>query len=148
MVNNPSHSVTLLRRLGAIFYDTLLIGSCVLIAGGILNTLITQLLGLPEIIPGSGLARLLFILEILMVFGLVGWFWTHGGQTLGMRAWKLRVVSAHGQTLTWQQAAVRFIMSLGSFLALGAGFLMALFDPDKLTWHDRYSRTYLIRTDG
>nr|WP_245539489.1 RDD family protein [Thiofilum flexile] len=136
--------VSLLRRLGAMFYDMMLIGATVLIIGGIINTIVSQLLGLPEIPPRSTLANLLFLLEILMIYGLLGWFWTHGGQTLGMRAWKIKVVTFEGKPLNWQQASVRFIVSLMSLLMLGAGFVMALFDPDKMTWHDRYSRTKLI----
>lgn len=136
--------VSLLRRLGAMLYDTMLIGATVFIIGGIINTIVSQLLGLAEIPPRSTLANLLFLLEVGMIYGLLGWFWTHGGQTLGMRAWKIKVVTFDNNPLNWQQATVRFIVSLISLLALGVGFVIALFDPEKLTWHDRYSRTKLI----
>ncbi|MFZ1233161.1 MAG: RDD family protein [Thiofilum sp.] len=136
--------VSLLRRLGAMLYDTMLIGATVFIMGGIINTIVSQLLGLPEIPPRSTLANLLFLLEVGMIYGLLAWFWTHGGQTLGMRAWKIKVVTFENNPLNWQQATMRFIVSLASLAALGAGFMIALFDPEKLTWHDRYSRTKLI----
>lgn len=136
--------VSLLRRLGAMFYDFMLIGATVMIVGGIINTIVSQVLGLPEIPPRSTLANLLFLLEILMIYGLLGWFWTHGGQTLGMRAWKIKVVTFDNMPLNWQQTTVRFIVSIISLLAFGAGFIIALFDPEKMTWHDRYSRTKLI----
>ena len=136
--------ISLLRRLGAMFYDLLLIGATVFIVGGIINTAVSQLLGLAEIPPRSTLANLLFLLAILMVYGLLGWFWTHGGQTLGMRAWKIKVVTFEGKPLNWQQATVRFIVGLFSLMMFGAGFLVAVFDPEKMTWHDRYSRTKLI----
>lgn len=137
--------VSFLRRLGAVFYDFLLIGASVFIVGGIVNTLIINAMGLPEVPVGSTLANLLFLLQVFMAFLLVGWFWTHGGQTLGMRAWKIRVVTEEGKTLNWQQSAMRFSVAIFSFLVAGVGFFIAIFDPQKLTWHDRFSRTYLIR---
>lgn len=143
MVSTPT-TISLLRRLGAMFYDFLLFGATVLIAGGILNTIVSQVLGLTEIPPRSTLANLLFFIEVLMVYGLLGWFWTHGGQTLGMRAWKIKVVTFENKPLNWQHVTVRFIVSIVSLLAFGVGFIISLFDPKKLTWHDRYSRTKLI----
>lgn len=137
--------VSFWRRLGAIFYDFLLIGASVFIVGGILSTIVAQVSGLGQITAGSTLARLLFLVEILMAFGLFGWFWTHGGQTLGMRAWKIRVVDENGQAINWQQAGMRFASSIVSWLALGVGFLISIFDENNLTWHDRLSRTYLVR---
>ena len=47
--------------------------------------------------------------------------WTRGGQTIGMRAWKLRVVDASGAPLRWSQAVLRFAIALVSLAALGAG---------------------------
>ena len=82
-----------------------------------------------------------------MLFGFFGWFWTHGGQTLGMRAWKIRVVTYSGQPLDWQQAFFRYMAAIISWLFLGAGFFAALLDAERLTWHDRFSRTRLIRVD-
>ena len=80
-----------------------------------------------------------------MLFLLFGWFWTHGGQTLGMRAWKIRVVTHDGYQLNWQQAFFRFVAAFVSLLVLFVGFLIALFDSNKLGWHDRFSRTRLVR---
>lgn len=135
--------VSFLRRLGAMFYDTLLAGATVLIVNGILAAVVAHQLGLPEIAPGSTLAKLFAILHFLVIFAFFGWFWTHGGQTLGMRAWKIRVESYDGRELTWQQAFFRYMAAIMSWAFLGVGFLIALFDPDKLTWHDRFSRTRL-----
>lgn len=78
---------------------------------------------------------------IALAFGYFGWFWTRGGQTLGMRTWRLRLVSVDGGRVTWRQAAARFFGACLSGIALGAGFLWALGDPERRTWHDRLSRT-------
>lgn len=77
-------------------------------------------------------------------FAYFGWFWVHGGQTLGMRSWRLRVVAADGGRVSWGQALVRFLGACISWLALGAGFLWALVDADRCTWHDHLSGTVII----
>lgn len=71
--------------------------------------------------------------------------WHRGGQTLGMRPWRLRLVSRDGATATWSKLWFRYAVGTVSLLLGGAGFWWAWFDPEKLTWHDRASRTHLIR---
>ena len=72
-------------------------------------------------------------------------FWHYGGQTPGMRAWCLRVVSDHGATeVTWQQALLRALWSVVALAPAGMGFWLALTNPNRLTWHDRYSHTRLV----
>ncbi|MGB1008344.1 MAG: RDD family protein [Thiolinea sp.] len=133
------------RRLGAIFYDSLLFGISVLLVGSILASVVGHFAGREMIETGSLFARILFITQIGMLFLLFGWFWTHGGQTLGMRAWKIRVVTESGHQLNWQQAFFRFVWAMVSLLFVGVGFFIALFDRDKMGWHDRFSRTRLVR---
>ena len=142
-----SEPVTLLRRFGAIAYDAMLVGGSILIIGGILSTILARLLGVEYLEPGSLAARLMTTVYFLLGFGFFGWFWTHGGQTLGMRAWKIRVVTYSGQPLDWQQAFFRYMAAIISWLFLGAGFFAALLDAERLTWHDRFSGTRLIRVD-
>ncbi|WP_020393831.1 RDD family protein [Thiolinea disciformis] len=146
---NPSalDSPSFLRRLGAMFYDGLLIGISSFLLVGIVGTILSKVLGIPEIPAGSLLAKMLFLLGLGIAFFLFGWFWTHGGQTLGLRAWKLRVVDNDGRPLDWQKAFMRYAWSLLSWLALGTGFWIAIFDPEKLTWHDRLSRTRIIKAE-
>ncbi len=71
--------------------------------------------------------------------------WRRGGQTLGMRPWRLRVVSMEGgaptRAATWRRYAVATL----SLLAAGAGFWWAWFDRDRLTWHDRAGGTRVVR---
>ncbi|UOG91908.1 MAG: RDD family protein [Candidatus Thiothrix sulfatifontis] len=130
---------TLLRRLGAIIYDTVLAGFSIVIVAGIVSASFTALTGIKP--P----AALMMLAYAAMTYGFFGWFWTHGGQTLGMRAWKVRVVTTDGQPINWQQAQTRFIWAAASWGALGVGFLISLFDPERLTWHDRFSHTRLVR---
>lgn len=73
--------------------------------------------------------------------------WRRGGQTIGMRAWRLRIVRADGTALDTRQAIVRFGVSLISLAALGLGFWWALFDAQNRTWHDMAAGTVMVRLE-
>lgn len=141
----PAEVVSFPRRMAAVFYDTLLIGITTAILGGIMATIVSQLFGV-SLHSGSPLSNALFLVDLLIAFALFGWFWTHGGQTLGMRAWKIKVVTDDGSAFVWTHAFFRYIGALFSWLALGVGFWIAIFDQQKFTWHDRLSRTHLVRS--
>lgn len=78
-------------------------------------------------------------------FLYLGWCWRHGGMTLGMRAWKVRVESLRGESPGWGACLLRFAVSLLSAAAAGLGFLWSLFDPQRRCWHDIASGTRLLR---
>lgn len=129
---------TLLRRLAAIVYD-----SIVLIGLLFLATLPPTLLyggGISEPLPAFMMQ--LYLLAVAFVF--FGGFWTHGGQTIGMRAWHIRVVDEDGRSITWRHALVRFLAALLSWGLVGIGFLWSLFDRERRTWHDRVSGTHTV----
>lgn len=71
--------------------------------------------------------------------------WARGGQTIGMRAWRLRIVDADGNALGWRRAVLRFVVACVSLLALGIGFFWCLFDRRKRAWHDLAARSVLVR---
>lgn len=64
--------------------------------------------------------------------------WHRGGQTLGMRPWRLRVIADRSPP-SWRQLWIRYAVGMVSLLFAGAGFWWAWFDRDRLTWHDRAS---------
>jgi uncharacterized RDD family membrane protein YckC len=88
------------------------------------------------------------VMLLAISFGFYGWFWTHGGQTLGLRAWRLRVVTLNGGALSWGDAARRFIASATLLLPPGLGLIWCVVDRDRRGWHDRLSRTRIERTDA
>lgn len=71
--------------------------------------------------------------------------WRLGGQTLGMRAWGIRVGALGGASLSWQRALLRFVLALASLLAAGAGFVPCLTRPDRRAWHDLVAGTQVSR---
>ncbi len=71
--------------------------------------------------------------------------WTRGGQTLGMRAWRIRVVAAEGGALPWPRALLRFVVALLSLSTLGLGFFWCLVDRERRSWHDIAARATCVR---
>jgi uncharacterized RDD family membrane protein YckC len=69
----------------------------------------------------------------------------HSGQTLGMRAWHIRVVGERGERLTAAPACLRFVLAVAAWLPLGLGVLWMYLDPEHLALHDRLAKTRLIR---
>lgn len=71
--------------------------------------------------------------------------WRRGGQTLGMRPWRLKVVAEDGSRPGWDALCLRFSVATLSLLLGGSGFWWAWLDRGRLTWHDRASGTRLVR---
>lgn len=71
--------------------------------------------------------------------------WSRGGQTIGMRAWRVRVIGQDGRTLPWPRALLRFVIALAGLAALGMGFLWCLGDPERRGWHDLAARSIVAR---
>ncbi|NNE39189.1 MAG: RDD family protein [Gammaproteobacteria bacterium] len=128
----------LLRRLAAIFYDCLLLIAVLFAATAILLPF-TQ----GEAINSENIFYFLYLSAWSYLF--FGWAWTHGGQTLGMRAWKIKLLDSESNIVTWTTAGKRFLLSMMSWAFMGLGFIWAIVDPDKLTFHDRYSGTRLYK---
>lgn len=72
--------------------------------------------------------------------------WQRGGQTLGMRPWRLHATGLDGGPATTGAWVLRYAVGTVSLLLLGAGFWWAWIDRDGLTWHDRASGTRLHRS--
>ena len=81
-------------------------------------------------------------------FGYLAWCWHRGGMTLGMRAWRVRIETSDGQLPGWGRCLARFLLSLLSAGAAGAGFLWSLLDQGQQCWHDRWTDTRLVRNGG
>jgi uncharacterized RDD family membrane protein YckC len=98
-------SANLWRRMAAMVYDSLLIFAVLIVVGA--TTL--------PFTNGLGISRDNIIFK-LYVFGAIyvflGWFWTHGGQTLGMRAWKIKLIQRNGNPVTWRPALFYYLLSL------------------------------------
>jgi uncharacterized RDD family membrane protein YckC len=132
---------SLLRRLAAFSYDLLLLVALILSF-----TLLVVAVRLGEPVPPGSAWFPACLAALIATFFCA--FWVHGGQTLGMRAWRIRVVRDDGGRLTWPSAAARFAGALVAVLPAGLGLWWSLFDDSGRAWHDRWTRTRVVRTDA
>ena len=138
-VTSSSQSAGFWRRLGANFYDLLLLAAVILFAA------------IPFVVIAGDTSknfflRLVFQLYLVaVIFFYYTGFWVRGGQTLGLLTWKLQLIATDGGRITWTQATKRFGAALLSLACGGAGFLWILVDREKLAWHDRLSGTRIVR---
>lgn len=126
----------MLRRLGAMLYDFLLLMAMWMIATAVLMPFTGG-----EAVSGNALYRSYLF---LLTFVFFAWFWGRGGQTLGMRAWHIYLVNDREGPISMTQMMLRFIVAIASWGVAGLGFIWALFQKDKRSWHDLYSETYLV----
>ena len=131
-------SAPLARRLAALLYDALLL----------LGLLFVFTLLLIFARGGRAIAAGTVWYEaslIAVAFAFCGLSWTRGGQTVGMKAWRIRVVARNAGSIDWPRAALRFFASWLSLLPLGLGYWWALVDRERCSWHDRLSGTRVLR---
>ena len=126
----------LLRRLAALIYDTLLLFA-VLFAATVPAVIVTG----GEAVGPNHPAFTAYLLAVSYLY--FGWCWTRSGQTLGMRAWRMRVRTREGEPLGWGRSLVRFTAAMVSMGAAGIGLLWVAFDRERLSLHDRLSATVL-----
>ncbi|MED5524715.1 RDD family protein [Gallaecimonas pentaromativorans] len=138
------------RRLAALCYDYLLACAVFMLAhflGFALLALAIQLFpalldGYPDQASFMRDQPLYSLYLMLCVLGFFLWFWTHGGQTLGMRAWRLKLQSQQGGPVSLKQALLRALCAL-----LGAGTLGVLLGSRRLALQDRASHTEVVLVD-
>jgi uncharacterized RDD family membrane protein YckC len=113
------------RRAAALLYDALLVLALALVT----TFAMLPLTGGEALLVSTrgALGHLYHAVLLLVVYAYFGWCWTHGGQTLGMRAWRIALEDSTGGPITWAAAAGRFLLGIGMlFLALtGAWYLRA-----------------------
>ncbi len=132
-------SASLIKQLAAMLYDSLLIFAVLFFAAAIALAFNVLILGGEDAIENNP-AFNLYLLFALFTF--YAWFWRQTGQTLGMRAWKIRIVSELGGNPGWGASYLRLVFSLLSIACLGLGYWWRLFKP--YTWHDKLSQTRIV----
>ena len=132
----------LMRRFAAILYDGLLLVALWFVVTALLLAVSSGHLADPDR-PLWLLYTLRVCLLLVTLLFFTG-FWTHGGQTLGMRAWRLKLISANGGPINWKQALWRWLMAVPSVGVIGLGFLWLLFNREHCALHDLLSGTRLV----
>ena len=146
LVHTPTlRGAPLWLRLGALLYDAVLL-FCVLAVAVWMLIYPYELIAarpFPTFEPVYAILKQIYLLAI--VVGFYVYFWTHGGQTLGLRAWRLRVQRNGGGPLSARDALRRFGWATLSLLPAGLGLWWSLIDREGLAWHDRKSHTRIVR---
>ena len=132
-----------LKRILALVYDSLLIGAIVLV----LSLLLVFVNGG---YPKSG-SFVSFIQFFILVFAgpiFYSYFWlANKGQTTGMQAWKIKLVSMDETELNIKQIMLRCLISTISFVCFGLGYFWILYDKNNLSWSDILTKTKVIKTN-
>ena len=128
----------ILRRLAAMAYETLL-----------LSGVLAVLLVLPHVLLGAFAHRVAtplllwaHLFTVLLVYCLG--FWCHGGQTLAMKTWRIRLRTRSGAPVRPPQALLRYLLCWPSLALGGIGIVWALIDRDRQFLHDRLAGTRLL----
>lgn len=126
------------RRLASMLYESLLLLGVLSVAFMLPHLALGM--GYEIVLPGP----ILFLhLAGVMGFYFV-WYWRHGGQTLAMQTWRLRIVSVDGNPPELKQLLLRYALSWPSLLFYGVGLIWAIFDRDRQFLHERLSGTRII----
>lgn len=144
MTDSPASppSAGVLRRLGAMVYDLLLVIALMMVV----TALLLPLTG-GEAITNERFGAWEYAYRVLLlavVVGFFGLFWTRRGQTLGMQAWRLKIQREDGALLRWPDVLKRLAFATVGLCLAGFGYWWIWIDRDRLAWPDRWSRTRVV----
>lgn len=127
-------SAPIWKRLLALIYDGLVVTALILISG-LVSSVIAQ---------GEAPASLTRMLIVLSVGGYFWWSWSRGGQTAGMRAWRLRLVGLDGEAITNDMAFRRLAWCVVTLAPTGVMLFTGWLSPIGQTVYDRLSHTRVV----
>jgi uncharacterized RDD family membrane protein YckC len=130
------------RRLAALVYDSFLLAALLVVFTGVALFFTRG----AAVIPANAGAWV-YLYRAGLVLVIVGYYalnWRRSGQTLGMRAWRLRTVTDAGGTLTWTAVILRACFGFIAWAPAALGVLWLYLDPEHLALHDRLSKTRVI----
>jgi len=132
-LNSPG----ILRRLAAALYDALLLLAVLFVAALVFILVFGSAVEPPR--------RHFFQAYLLTIIGTYFiWFWTHGGQTLAMKTWRIRLHLVNGDRIALKTALLRFVIAFAGLAFFGAGWWWMLFDREHCPLHDRLTGTRLL----
>ena len=135
-------------RLLVVIYDALLLAgvvffSLVLIFGIALYIFKDTINTYPALKPV--ISGLVVLVAFLISSYYYSWFWTKGGQTLGMKAWHLYLVDENGHYINRKQGFLRCLTATLSWACFGMGFAWILVNRKNLAWHDMLTKTQIVK---
>ncbi len=134
-------SPSLLRHLTSMIYDALLVIALVFVVYAVALGVLVQVSGGQQEVVDPYLGRALIVFS---VYGFFCAFWLKSGQTLGMQAWRIKLVTTDGGRVGPGAALLRCVGATLSAACLGLGYLWKLVDRNGRYWHDYISGTRLV----
>ena len=151
---NPQSPTTttgapLWRRFAALGYDILVLGGVSMGYGAVTTLSVAVFVNhLPQDYAPMLHGPLFFIGWLLVILAFYAGFWLKSGQTLGMRAWQLRLITLptapHLPPPSLQQVLLRCALGVASLLCFGAGYWYRWSQASGDCWHDKISGTRVI----
>lgn len=126
------------RRIASMTYESLLLLGVLSVTFMLPHLALGMEFGV--VLPGWALISHVFV--VLGAYFI--WYWHHGGQTLAMQTWKVRLTTPNGAQPSLARLALRYLLAWPSLIYLGAGVFWALFDRDRQFLHDRLAGTRLV----
>ena len=155
----PLSTPPLKARLFCMVYESMLLFGVVFIGGWLFSTLLQQRHAL-------NMRNELQVWLFIVLGFYFTWFWTHGGQTLAMKTWRIKLISTNGARASLQQAVLRYLLVWLWFLPGLAmarlleakGWMLVLLPtlnciiwalavflhPERQFLHDRIAKTKLV----
>jgi uncharacterized RDD family membrane protein YckC len=138
---NDQKTVGFFRLAASIFYDALLLTAVLFFA-----TL--PLISIPEDLQSILLVEAMKVFWYLLVsYIYFAGFWLKGGQTPGMKPWKIVLVDMQGGNVSKKQVSVRFFSAILSWCLAGLGFLWMIVDRNHFSLHDHLSKSRLVMVE-
>ncbi len=132
------------RRFAALIYDGFLLAALLMTYTGAI-LIFTRRAVLPETYGAWTYLYRAGLIAVIAAYYVLNWI--RSGQTLGMRAWRLRAVSDAGSRLNTTAALLRFLCGFLAWPPAALGVLWLYLDPDHLAIHDRLSGTRIVRLE-
>ncbi|TJZ71719.1 RDD family protein [Chitiniphilus eburneus] len=127
------------RRFFALWYEGLLVVPVVLLAGVVavaVQAVIQGLMGqaLTGMIDRPVAHAINFVWVLAVLFFYFGWCWRHGGQTLAMKTWRIRLVDGYGGVPSWRALLLRFVLAALCYGPLIPLWAIARVNPHWIPW--------------
>lgn len=131
------------RRMAALVYDGLILIALYIMAGFLIVAAIKATN--QGQFPGTLPAAVNFSLMFIIAFFYYSDSWRRrNGQTIGMKAWGIRLINENDGPIQLSQCMLRIGIGFFSLVTFGLGFVWMLFDKRQRNWHDMASLTRVI----
>ena len=85
----------------------------------------------------------LYMYIVIKIFYV--YLWTNGRSTIGMKAWKTKVVNIYNDPIKYKTAIIRFNIAFVTNIFFCIGILYSVYDKENRTIYDIISKTNLVK---